>query len=809
MALNKIYNLSFLRIWFKSYRQSWWDLFSDRVIKNGLALIEQGFITSFELQANYLLVCGRKKREKEVFVVLDLKSDGTIACPQLDKGGNTTEDMAAVGLILLEKLFEDHINDLTLDLDEKPGNIGAQNTSSPKKVVLDFPAKLIFSKKGQGLFIEVFFMRHGNFEKLNNLNQVIKPSERECLLSLMLQLQKFGFKWNKDGLLSNCLESFESFVIESLPNLSKKYFVEYPDYIKQLAQSKGTVQLTLSAQKDGILGQQFSLRQQKLDLEIIEKSLRAKNHTYWSENHGLIHLQENTVSWLQRINDWKNRYHYGQLPAYLLLSIFNPNPITPSTRQWIQSFQSKKVSLRPWQIVLHPYQEQGVRWLKAISLANCHPLLADEMGLGKTRQLITWLLELTQNDERPSLVICPASAISAWQNECENCYPQMPIKVLSHDCTVKGKTLVLASYSQILANISHLKTLDFCCIILDEAQFIKNPKSKTAHACFKLKSQYRIASTGTPLENSLTDIWTIFRFLMPGFLGDFKEFHRFLQTQKNQEYLKQQIAPFVLRRTKNEVLNNLPQKNEMVVYCPMTPKQKTLYHQLLQGRFSVKDGQWMRLLALILRLRQACCDPGLLPDYGHLDISTSGKLNWLLDTLKNRQNDFSKIIIFSQFKSLLDRLHPHIKDLFEETYQLSGQTPTQQRRFMIKNFQTTSKRAAFLITLKAGGTAITLHAADTIFMLDPWWNPAAEQQAIARAHRLGQSHVLTVYRLLIEHSIESNIQALKQEKINLFKQLFDVSSTLPTFKRWETLYALLSNKYTLKKASSTKFSEEG
>ena len=292
----------------------------------------------------------------------------------------------------------------------------------------------------------------------------------------------------------------------------------------------------------------------------------------------------------------------------------------------------------------------------------------------------------------------------------------------------------------------------------------------------------------------MQDIWTIFHFLMPGLLGNHKEFHKFILKDDQQKQLKAQIAPFILRRTRDMVLQELPEKEEIVVFCPMTVEQQKQYFQMLRRRTEIKTGQWMQLLTLILRLRQLCCDPWLISHSNESTIQKSGKLIWLLEKLKEiSQEKSSKIIIFSQFTSLLERLQAIVNTLYPKTYLLTGKTLSLQRRQLIKSFQE-QQQAAFLISLKAGGTGITLNTADTIFILDPWWNPAVEQQAIARAHRLGQAHSLVVYRLLIEDSIESNIQQMQATKTQLFSRLFDGKSTNNTQNYWDQLYKLLETK---------------
>lgn len=795
MALNKIYTLQSLRNWFKAYRKEWWAQFSNSDVKLGDSLLGKGAVKTFDLQSNYLLVCGDKEGIT-YFSTIDL-NNGQIRIQMSAEDSKFAKGLSAAALCLLEKLFEDHLDFLSLDEVDKIIPI----EDSYKKIVpvsgQDATVKLVFRKKDQAIFFEIFFKRHDAFEKLSSLNQVIKPHEREVLLSIMLASQKYGFCWNKEGLLSSKLEVFPQFVTELLSKFSQKYFVECPDYIKNLGKPNAAVKLTLESGNQGILQQKFFLNRRLLNTKLVMRSLHAKNHIYWSEQHGFIKIQENALNWLQRINDWKNRFSTNKLSAYLLLSVFNPNAVSDKAKSWINSLQEKsQYSIDLPSVPLQPYQKEGVLWLKHILDSHCHPLLADEMGLGKTRQLLSLIqIMMQQADDSPFLIICPASVIGVWQNEGETYFKQLTIEVLTQEVLRNykgGKKIFIASYSQLLINSQVLKRMQFNCVILDEAQFMKNPKSKTAYACFNLKAKYRVASTGTPLENNLIDLWTIFHFLMPGLLGNFKEFQRFIQTETNYQRLKQQVAPFILRRTQKEVLKNLPDKNEFVVYCPMTRLQKDLYYQALQLRSLVKEGQWVQLLTLILRLRQICCDPGILPEKDNIDIKESGKLAWLLEKLSDRASNFKKVIIFSQFTKLLERLRSHIKCLFPETYILTGKTPTKNRCSIIRNFQTTKEKTAFLISLKAGGTGITLHAADTLFILDPWWNPAVEQQAVARAHRLGQNKSLTVYRLLIENSIESNIQKLQNDKSKLFNQLFEEDKLTPSLDRWQQLYTLLS-----------------
>lgn len=796
MPLEKSYTLKALATWFQAYRKQWWDFFSKAEQKQGKSLLERG-LTSIEINSQYIFVSG-KKNQQTCFVTLDLPQNELSSLQISDKNQTFGRALLASGLLCLEKLFQDHLDTLSISV-QKPNETPVDTAETLKiKPLTKATTQLKFLKKEQSLAFEVSFKRGEQFEKLTSLKQNLRPYEREQLLSIILQTQKYGFRWSKSCFVNSSLESLPEFVQTIVPKLSQKYFVEVPQAIYDLCRGLNNIQVQLSTNTTGNLIQHFRITSGEIEQDLVQHSIKAKNHIYWSEKYGLIRCQENTLEWVQRANDWKNRLKVSEnLPAYMLLSLFNTHTLSQEAKTWLQNLQQPITPSSTHFPLLRTYQHEGVIWLKHILDNHCHPLLADEMGLGKTRQLLSVLELLTKesDDEPLSLVVCPASVISAWVNECNLYYPHLNLQVLNQDSLKHYEKsqprIFVASYSQLLVNSHTLKTLSFNCVILDEAQCIKNPKSKTAHACFNLKAKYRIAATGTPVENNVIDLWTIFHFLMPGFLGNFKEFQKFTQTQEASILLKKQIAPFVLRRTQEEVLQELPEKEECIIYCPMTKEQRKLYESTRDLRQNLQQGQWQRLLTLILRLRQICCDPGLLPAHKDFSVESSGKLAWLLKKVKDPSH--KKIIIFSQFKQLLDRLEPSIKVLYPQTYMLTGYTPTSKRAQLIANFQKTKKRTAFLISLKAGGTGITLHTADTLFILDPWWNPAVEEQAIARARRLGQKQSLKVYRLLIENSIEASIQQLQYHKQQLFSQLFnDTSRQLPS-ERWQQLYQLLTD----------------
>jgi SNF2 family DNA or RNA helicase len=413
---------------------------------------------------------------------------------------------------------------------------------------------------------------------------------------------------------------------------------------------------------------------------------------------------------------------------------------------------------------------------------GCHGLLADEMGLGKTLQVLT-LLATRPVADKPTLIVCPASVVPVWREETAKFFPELGVDVLKtgHDFTSRTDPVIwLASYTQLRKHRHLLDAQEFGYAVLDEGQFIKNPDAKITQTCFAVRAKHRLVLTGTPLENRQLDLWSIFRFLLPGLLGSRTGFEAALNADRvvTLDRLRAQLAPFILRRTKNEVATELPPKVEMDLLCPMTDVQRTEYARICtEGLERLGDdvGTAMReksfgFLALLTRLRQTCCDPDMLP-WLKAPLSDSGKINLLVEKLAEVVGSGHKVVIFSQFVMLLDRVREALVKNFPDLprYELTGMTL--DRLKPVQGFQGAPGAAVMLVSLKAAGTGITLHAADYVFLLDPWWNPAVEAQAVDRVHRIGQKSTVFVYRMVTAGTIEERIQALKASKKDLFDKL--------------------------------------
>ena len=435
---------------------------------------------------------------------------------------------------------------------------------------------------------------------------------------------------------------------------------------------------------------------------------------------------------------------------------------------------------------LRPYQERGFQWLLALDRLHMGGVLADDMGLGKTVQVIA-LLMATRQEGQVSLVVAPTTLTYNWLSELGRFAPDLSVMVLGGSAAQRASQIrhvkeahdvdvLITSYPLIRQDIEQLTTIEFRFAILDEAQHIKNAGSKGAQAVRQLQAQTRFALTGTPLENGVGELWSIFNFVLPGYLLSYSAFLRRYQDGTDAEDLRRRISPFLMRRLKKEVLTELPDKIESVFTAQMSPEQAKVYEATmmrLRQRVDsiVKEKGFERgrteVLAAITQLREICCHPSLvLDDY----TGTSGKLDMLLDMLPEAIAKGRRVLLFSAFTSMLKILRRELDDAGYETMYLDGDTPAQRRVEMAEQFNA-GQGQIFLISLKAGGTGLNLTGADMVIHYDPWWNPAAEDQATDRAYRIGQTRKVEVIRLVTHASIEEQVVALGQRKKVLFDQL--------------------------------------
>ncbi len=443
---------------------------------------------------------------------------------------------------------------------------------------------------------------------------------------------------------------------------------------------------------------------------------------------------------------------------------------------------------------LRPYQVVGLSWLQWLSEHGFGGVLADDMGLGKTLQTIAHIAceHRAGRLENPCLVVCPTSLAPNWSDEFARFAPDLRVVVLHgaqrHQLREEADAaqVVITTYSLLSRDEEWLLDRKWHMVVLDEAQTLKNSKTQARAVAQKIPSRLRLALTGTPLENHLGELWSLFDLLVPGLLGTQRHFHRCIRPRIEKlgdedlrNRLREVVAPFLLRRTKSEVAADLPEKTEIVQYVELEGHQRDLYETvriaqdqklrqiLAQQGFETSS---IQILDALLRLRQTCCDPRLLP----LDISKgcleSAKLEWVDQNLPEMVEEGRRILVFSQFTGFLDLVEPILSSSKIEFLRLDGST--QDRGAVVRAFQE-GQAPVFLLSLKAGGIGLNLTAADTVVFLDPWWNPAVEAQAMDRAHRIGQSKPVFVYRLVARGTVEERIVALQKRKAELAASILE------------------------------------
>lgn len=446
--------------------------------------------------------------------------------------------------------------------------------------------------------------------------------------------------------------------------------------------------------------------------------------------------------------------------------------------------------------VLRDYQKDGMAWLTQLSHLGFGGILADDMGLGKTLQVIAYIHGI--RPDKPTLIVAPSALTYNWQSEINKFTPDATTLIIDGVKadreelikTVDKYEFVITSYPILRRDITKYCEIEFAYCFIDEAQHIKNPKTMNARSVKKINAEHKFALTGTPIENSLMELWSIFDFIMPGYLYSSHEFRNRYETplvkdgdSMTADSFRMRIKPFMLRRMKKDVLNELPEKIENTMYAELTAEQKQMYLSYLA---LAKDktiallgegGQGkMRILTLLMRLRQICCHPTLFDENYDKD---SGKLNLLIELITNAIDSGHRILVFSQFTSMLEIIRAKLKELGVSAFYLDGQTPSYERAELSDRFNG-GERDVFLISLKAGGVGLNLIGADTVIHYDPWWNPAVMDQASDRAYRIGQTKAVQVIRLATKGTIEEKILKMQENKRHLADDIVRVNTD--TFK---------------------------
>ena len=462
---------------------------------------------------------------------------------------------------------------------------------------------------------------------------------------------------------------------------------------------------------------------------------------------------------------------------------------------------SKDIEIdKEFETKLRDYQKIGYKWLKTLEMYKFGGILADDMGLGKTLQIIALLKSETNNKNRvTSIVVCPSTLVLNWKAEIEKWCNSIKVLIIKGTAEERAEKinnyqdydLIITSYDLLKRDIENYEDKKFKYIIADEAQYIKNASTQNATSLKSLKGETKFALTGTPIENSIAELWSIFDFIMPGYLYNYNKFKKKFEEPilKNEDKealnrLKRLISPFVLRRVKKDVLTELPEKNITIMKNEMETEQEKLYlSYLAQTKKEVveelKDTGFQKskfkILMLLTRLRQICCHPSLfIENYN----GSSGKLKQCIDLVSDAIESEHKILIFSSYTSMFEIIEKELSKLNIQYFKLVGDTPVSKRIEMVDEFNNNPSVKVFLISLKAGGTGLNLTSADVVIHYDPWWNVSSENQATDRAYRIGQKNSVQVYKLITSNSIEEKINKMQERKEKLSK---DILSTEETF----------------------------
>ena len=591
------------------------------------------------------------------------------------------------------------------------------------------------------------------------------------------------------------------FLKESLPYLSHYCQVFVSDALNSFSQAK-PVDIRVGVHlQNGLLSIDIqSVHVQKEELMDILKAYKKKRKFYKLKNGQILSLDNQELQDLDHLTDTLSLPVQDivrgevQIPTYRLFEIDQMMQDDTSLhyqrseelKKWIEDFQTKEHEFdvpEHYQAILRDYQKKGYQWLRLMEHYHFGGILADDMGLGKTLQMITYFDSL--KGQGTHLVIAPASLILNWQDELMKFSNDLNVLCVygnkeereEHLKNQKQYDVLITSYDYLRRDIEWYEKLSFHTVVIDEAQNIKNPKTRNAICVKRLKAKQRFALTGTPIENSLAELWSIFDFLMPYYLYHYsyflEQFERPIVKEHNeqkQERLKQMITPFVLRRNKKDVLYELPEKIEQTLYMHLSEEEEKLYlanlvqvNQSLQQKLDVQKLGHIDILAMLTRLRQLCQDSRLLyPEFQ----GPSSKLKGCMELIHSLKDNHKKILLFSSFTSLLHLIEEQCQKEHVSYYLLDGSTPKEKRKKMVDQFQN-DDTTLFLISLKAGGSGLNLTSAQAVIHYDPWWNMSAKNQATDRAHRIGQQETVQVFSLIMKNTIEEKIMELQMQKKNL------------------------------------------
>ncbi|MCP3031400.1 DEAD/DEAH box helicase [Halobacillus sp. A1] len=688
-------------------------------------------------------------------------------------------------------------------------NVRLDPSAQSKIVQEDLTTKVYLDFEQWALTVDVSFVYGDHtlhpFKKQSVDNQQIIQRDRETEQSIIHIIEQAEFKFDGETVYLEEDEALDRFLIDYLPQLAQIADVYTSNSVKSIIDNQDRELVpSVDIESDGSwLDVKFGI--DGISEDDVSNALRAaieRKKYYRLSDGALLSLTSESFERFQTLAEeldlassdidgsslQVSKARSLQVNDALALEEKERNERFSQLVQRLQSPQSFNIDPPDTlEAELRSYQLTGFRWLKTLSTYGLGGVLADDMGLGKTVQSIAFLLyEKTEGlMEQPAIIVTPASLVYNWKKEIEKFSPTLTVQVITGDPISRSEQIqkasadiLITSYPLLRQDITFYEGKTFHAIILDEAQAIKNESTKTSQAVRSLKAKHRFALSGTPIENSLTELWSLFRTIMPGFYTSKKKF-----LQMKPEKIARMTRPFILRRMKTEVLEELPDKIETVQYSELTRPQKEVYLAYLEKIQSevketiatkgIQRGK-LEILAGLTRLRQICCHPALfLENYE----GESGKLEQLKELVSELKAGGHRVLIFSQFASMLKLMYEELTTTGLEAFYLDGSTKSEARVEMVERFNQ-GENDAFFISLKAGGTGLNLTGADTVILYDLWWNPAIEEQAAGRAHRIGQEKVVQVIRMISEGTIEERIFQLQQKKRDLVDQIIQPGESM-------------------------------
>lgn len=618
-----------------------------------------------------------------------------------------------------------------------------------------------------------------------NSNQIASVEAIIQHYAVKIEDNKAIFKGRSDALYN--------FLDYGIPLIQKQADVYVSEELKRLKNRRSmNLSVKVYVQND-LLKMELDSNVNVDELSHILNAYRKKKKFYQLKNGEMIDLENTGLEQLDELASTMNlttkdfKKETIEKPAYQAFHLMDVNSefdvrndvtVTEYTNR-LMNIKKQPIQLKDeYKSLLRMYQQQGIQWLYDLKNMNLNGILADDMGLGKTLQVLVFY-EQYVSKEKPSLIVCPSSLMYNWMSEIEKFKIDVDavcvtgIQDVRKDIIKENHELYITTYDYLRRDVELYMSMEFEYIVLDEAQFIKNPKTKNAQSVKSLKSKHRLALTGTPIENGLSELWSIFDFLLPGYLYSLnyftKNFEKPIQMgdDKRQAQLQKLVSPFILRRTKKQVLKDLPDKVEKDLWLNLSPEEKQLYlanlaqvNEQLQQQLELEKVDSILILAMMTRLRQICCEPRMLYE-NYTGESTKFKM--CLDLIETLKENDKKVLLFSSFTSIFDSFIEEFNRRGIKYHMITGAVDKKKRKEEVDAFQSDDSNV-FLISLKAGGTGLNLTKAQAVIHFDPWWNVSAQNQATDRAYRIGQTKNVLVYQLLMKNTIEEKIYEMQKRK---------------------------------------------